>query len=615
MAKERSPWWVRYGWAVVSTALAALLARAIPAPHSTGSALFAAAIMVAAAFGGLGSSLLALALSVLSLHYLFAEHTGVLNLGLDDLVRMGSLGVVVILAAWLGLTRREAADGSEVREGFEAFMGNSPTFAYMKDGEGRYLYVNRSVEEVFGRSPDGWLGKTDLDLFPPEAAARYRKHDQQVLASGTAMQFSERVVGLQGELHLLSFKFPIAGRRGQPILAGISVDITERTRAQEAMRQSEEAAKEADRRKDEFLALLGHELRNPLGPIRHAVQILRMAGPTEDQLEQARDVIDRQVIQISCLLDDLLDVSRIASGRVRLHREVHDLGAVVRTAAEDHRAMLETTGVGLKVEIPEGALRVRGDATRLSQVVGNLLHNAGKFTDSGGVVTVRVTENRIEEEALILVEDTGIGMDAHTLAVAFEPFRQSEASVHRARGGLGVGLALVKGLVDLHGGSVTASSEGPGRGSRLIVRLPLADDSPSPRSVCEDKNAGGRSIRILVIEDHADAAESLALLLEMLGHKVEIANTGRAGIEVAGRFSPELVLCDLGLPDLDGYEVARALRQEPRLAGVFLVALSGYGQESDKRRAQEAGFDRHICKPIDPSELKRIVAEIGDGSL
>ena len=614
MPRERSPWWVRYGWAVVSTALATLIARAIPAIHSTVSALFAAAIMAAAAFGGLGPSLLALTLSVVSLNYFFVEHIGTLSLGSDDLVRMGPLAVVVALAAWLGLTRREVEpDGGEVRERFEAFMGNSPIFAYMKDGEGRYLYVNRSVEQVFGGSRDRWIGKTDLDLFPPEAAARYRKHDQRVLASGTAMRFSERAVGLQGELHLLSFKFPMTSRRGQPILAGVSVDITERSRAQEALRQSEEAAKEADRRKDEFLALLGHELRNPLGPIRHAVQILRTTGPTEDQLEQAREVIDRQVTQMSCLLDDLLDVSRIASGRVHLRREFHDLRAIVRTTAEDHRQMLETTGVGLKVEIPEGALRVRVDATRLSQVVGNLLHNAGKFTDSGGVVTVRVTESPRDEEVLILVEDTGIGMDANTLAVAFEPFRQCEASVHRARGGLGVGLSLVKGLVDLHGGSVSASSEGPGRGSQFTVRLPLEDDSPSPPSFHENKNSGGRSIRILVIEDHADAADSLAILLEMLGHKVEIANTGRAGIEAAGRFSPELVLCDLGLPELDGYEVARALRREPCLTGVFLVALSGYGHENDKRRAQEAGFDRHICKPLDPSELKRIIVEIGGG--
>lgn len=613
MPIERSSWWVRYGWAVASTALATAVARAIPALQSSVSALFAAAILVAAAFGGLGSSLLAAGLSIFSLSYFFLEPAGFLSLGPSYLVRTGPLIVVVVLAAWLGVTRRGAKAQGEGGEQFEAFMRNSPVFAYMKDGQGRYLYVNRSIEEAFGRPRDAWLGKTDSDLFPPEAAARYRTHDQHVLESGAAMQFSEDAVVLKGKRQFLSFKFPITDRRGQPVLAGVSIDITEQTRMQEAMRQSEEAAKDADRRKDEYLALLGHELRNPLGPIRHAVQILRMIGPADGRIERARDVIDRQVTQMSRLLDDLLDVSRIASGKVRLHRALYDLATIVRTTAEDHRAMLEAGGVLLKVELPESTLRVRGDATRLSQVIGNLLHNAGKFTDSGGVVTVRVTESRGGEEASIVVEDTGIGMDAQTLAIAFEPFRQCEATVHRARGGMGVGLALVRGLVELHGGSVASSSEGPGLGSRFTVRLPLERETSLSAPVSEKKSGGGHSIRILVIEDYADAADSLAMLLEMRGHKVEIANTGQEGIETARRFSPELVLCDLGLPEMDGYAVARALRQEPSLAGVFLVALSGYGNQNDKRRAQEAGFDRHICKPIDPSELQRIVAEIGVG--
>jgi PAS domain S-box-containing protein len=582
----------------------------MPPLHGAASGWYAAAILVTAAFAGFGSSLLALGLSVLSLKYFFAEPTGILEFGLDDLLRTAPLGVVAVFGAWLGQTRRGAANGGEMRERFEAIMGNSPTFAYMKDREGRYLYVNRSVERVFGGSGDAWLGKTDLDLFPSEAGAQYRKNDQCVLESGTAMQFSEHATVSKGALDLLSFKFPLAGRRGESILAGISVDVSELTQTQEAMRQSEEAAREADRRKDEFLAILGHELRNPLGPIRSAVQILRMGGSTDVRAAQARDVIDRQVTQMSRLLDDLLDVSRIASGTLHLHRELHDLGTIVRTTAEDHRAVIEAAGVRLTLEIPEDALPVRGDATRLSQVVGNLLHNAAKFTDPGGAVRVRVIEDSPSQEVVVSIEDTGIGMDPQTVAEAFEPFRQCEASVHRARGGLGVGLALVRALVALHGGQVAASSEGPGRGSQFSVRLPLESDALSP-SDRERESPGGRSIRILVIEDHADAAESLGLLLEMLGHKVEIARTGRAGIESARHFSPELVLCDLGLPEMDGYEVARALRQEPRLAGIFLVALTGYGRESDRVRAQEAGFDRHICKPIDPSELRRIVAEVG----
>jgi PAS domain S-box-containing protein len=533
-------------------------------------------------------------------------------LGAGEFIRIGPLAVLIGLAGWLGLKLREAqGDGTPGREWFEAFMANSPTFAYMKDAEGRYLYVNRRVQEAFGRSAEGWIGRTDLEIFPPQAAAQYRGHDQRVLAGGAAMEFSEHAVVLQGARSFLSFKFPIEDRRGRPILAGVSVDVTEQMQAQEAMRQSESAAKEADRRKDEFLALLGHELRNPLGPIQHALEILHRTAPTDPRFERARDVVDRQLARMSRLLDDLMDVSRIAMGKVRLQSGVHDLAEIVRATADDHRGIFESAGVQLKVEIPDDMLRVRGDATRLSQVVGNLLHNAHKFTDSGGTVTVRLVRNPGAEEASVEVEDSGIGMDPDLVSTAFEPFRQCEANVDRARGGLGVGLALVKALVELHGGVVTCSSEGPGHGSRFTVRLPLDQDTPPAPETSRGKHANGFSIRVLVIEDYADAAESLAMLLEMLGHKVETASTGRAGIEAARGFSPELVLCDLGLPDMDGYAVARRLREDPLLGRAFLVALSGYGNENDKVRAQEAGFDRHVCKPIDLDELRQLIAEIG----
>jgi PAS domain S-box-containing protein len=601
---------MRYGLASASVALAALVAGAIPALRPTASALFAAATLTAAALAGFGPSLLAAVLSVLCLEVLVPGPGGSI-LGAGDFTRTVPLVALAALAAWLGVRRESEADGDPGREWFEAFMRNSPTYAYMKDEQGRYLFVNRRVQETFGLPAEAWLGRTDLELFPPEAAAQYRGHDQRVLASGAAMEFSEQAVGLQGARNFLTFKFPLVGRRRRPILAGVSIDVTDQMRAQEAMRQSESAAKEADRRKDEFLALLGHELRNPLGPIRHALEILHMMAPADARFEHARGVIDRQVMRIGRLLDDLLDVSRIAIGKVRLRQGVHDLGRLVHATTADHRAMFETAGVRLNVEVPSEPLQVRGDATRFSQVVGNLLHNALKFTDAGGMVTVRLAKSPDREEASIEVEDTGIGMDADLLSTAFEPFRQCEASVHRAGGGLGVGLALVKGLVELHGGAVACSSEGPGQGSRFTVRLPLDREAPSAPAAGESKDSTGLSIRVLVIEDYADAAESLAMLLEMLGHKVEIAHSGQAGIEKALRFSPELILCDVGLPDMDGYDVARRLRREPLLARAFLVALSGYGNESDKLRAQEAGFDRHVCKPIDLDAIRKLIAEIG----
>jgi len=373
--------------ASASVAVAALIAGAVPALRPTASALFVAATLLAAAWGGFGPSLLAAATSLLCLGPLLLSPVGSVPYA-AELVRIGPPVLLIGLAAWLGLKMREAqGDGSPGREWFEAFMANSPTFAYMKDDEGRYLYVNRRVQEAFGRSAEAWLGRTDLEIFPPEAAAQYRGHDQRVLAGGAAMEFSEHAVLLQGERSFLSFKFPIVGRHGRPILAGVSVDVTEQMQTQEAMRQSESAAKEADRRKDEFLALLGHELRNPLGPIRHAVEILHTTAPTDSRFTRARDVIDRQLGRMSRLLDDLLDVSRIAIGKVRLQSGVHDLGEIVRATADDHRAMFESAGVKLVVETPDDMLHVRGDETRLSQVVGNLLHNAHKFTDSGGTVS------------------------------------------------------------------------------------------------------------------------------------------------------------------------------------------------------------------------------------
>src|SRR5215469_1556704 len=428
MVTKRSPSWVRYGLASASVAVAALIAGAVPALRPTASALFAAATLLAATFGGFGPSLLAAATSLLCLGSLLLSPVGSVP-SAPEFFRIGPSVLLVGLAAWLGVKMREAqGDGSPGREWFEAFMANSPTFAYMKDDEGRYLYVNRRVQGAFGRSAEAWLGRTDLEIFPPEAAAQYRGHDQRVLAGGAAMEFSEHAVLLQGERSFLSFKFPIVGRRGRPILAGVSIDITEQMQRQEAMRQSASAAQEADRRKDEFLALLGHELRNPLGPIQNAVEILHTTAPTDSRFTRARDVIDRQLGRMSRLLDDLLDVSRIAIGKVRLQSGVHDLGEIVRATADDHHVMFERAGVKLVVETPDDILRVRGDETRLSQVVGNLLHNAQKFTDSGGMVTVRLARGPRREEASVVVQDSGIGMNPDLLSTVFEPFRQCAAS-------------------------------------------------------------------------------------------------------------------------------------------------------------------------------------------
>jgi CheY-like chemotaxis protein/nitrogen-specific signal transduction histidine kinase len=392
--------------------------------------------------------------------------------------------------------------------------------------------------------------------------------------------------------------------------SGIDRDISERKRADEALRRQADQLREIDRRKDEFLAMLGHELRNPLSPIRNCLHILRSPGLTGDQSERSLLTIERQVLHLTRLVDDLLDIARVSRGKILLRRERLDLAETVRATVEDQRQDLEAAGLAIELDLPGEPLWVDGDSTRISQVVSNVLNNAGKFTEPGGRITVALRREPASGTAAVAVRDTGIGMEPELLARAFEPFSQAERGPDRGRGGLGLGLALVKALIELHGGSVEAESPGPGRGTQVVMRLPMAAGTEE-RAMAEDPAAAApeRSRRCLVIEDNVDAAESLALLLELSGHETAVAFDGAAGLETARSFRPDVVLCDIGLPGgLDGHGVARAFRADPDLRSAFLIALTGYGQEEDRRRALEAGFDAHLTKPADIEELKRMLA-------
>jgi signal transduction histidine kinase len=368
-----------------------------------------------------------------------------------------------------------------------------------------------------------------------------------------------------------------------------------------------ERIQEADRRKDEFLGMLAHELRNPLGPIRNAVQLLHMTSPKSARLAQAKDIVDRQVAHMARLIDDLLDATRLARGKVLLRSERCDLTQLVRQTAEDYRSIFHASGLKLKTHIPETSLWIQGDPTRLVQAIGNLLHNAHKFTDPGGTITVKLTHQEKNGQAMISIQDTGIGIEPKMLPCIFDVFRQADQGLARSRGGLGLGLALVKGLVELHHGKVKVSSKGPGKGSEFSISLPVevasykVEESQAPMPEIS-------KYRILVIEDNRDAAESAQLLLTLEGHRVRVAHNGPEGLEIAKIFLPQVILCDIGLPGMDGYEVARQLRQEPELTGVYIVALTGYGRDEDQRNAQEAGFDLHLTKPIDYSMLRRALA-------
>ncbi|UQA61904.1 PAS domain-containing hybrid sensor histidine kinase/response regulator [Polyangium aurulentum] len=390
---------------------------------------------------------------------------------------------------------------------------------------------------------------------------------------------------------------------GRRLVISLAHDVTERKRAEMAL-------KEADQRKDEFMAMLAHELRNPLGPVRNAVRILQQLGPQQAPFSKACAMIDRQVGHMARLIDDLLDVSRITRGKIELRKERCDLTRVVMQTAEDYRETLIRSGLSLELSAPAEPLWVEGDATRLAQVVGNVLHNANKFTETGGRVTVSLS-SRSNGTAVLRIRDTGIGMEPTMLARAFEPFTQADRSLDRSRGGLGMGLALVKGLVELHGGTVAAESAGIGRGTEIVIELP--EDQPR-NSFVEPPLVFRRTpeaLRILIIEDNQDAAESLALLLSLSGHEVESAAAGTAGVQLAGTFAPQVVLCDIGLPGgMDGYGVARALRQEEALQQPFLIALTGYGQEEDQRRAREAGFDVHLVKPVDIATLQEVLSSV-----
>jgi signal transduction histidine kinase/ActR/RegA family two-component response regulator len=371
--------------------------------------------------------------------------------------------------------------------------------------------------------------------------------------------------------------------------------------------------RQADRRKDEFLAVLAHELRNPLAPVRNAVEVMRLRDVDDPGLRWARDIIDRQVQQMTRLVDDLLDVSRITRGKVKLQKEPVDLAAVVARAVEISRPLIDARRHELTVTLPPEPVRVEADAIRLAQVVANLLNNAAKFTPEGG--RIWLTVERDGGQTVVRVRDTGVGILAAMLPQVFDLFAQVESSLEHSQGGLGIGLTLAKSLVEMHGGSVTAHSDGPGQGSKFILRLPVltevrsADSGPG----MNERLAESSARRILVVDDNVDAADSLALLLRLMGNDVRTAPDGPAALAAARAYRPDVVLLDLGLPRMSGYEVCRRLREGHFANGPLVVALTGYGQDEDRRRTREAGFDHHLVKPVNPDELRELLAE-GHGS-
>jgi signal transduction histidine kinase len=390
--------------------------------------------------------------------------------------------------------------------------------------------------------------------------------------------------------------------------------VTERTNALQA---SDAQLREANRRKDEFLATLAHELRNPLAPVRNAVQVLRLEGAATPRVQWASEMIERQVQAMSRLIDDLMDVSRINQGRIELRRERVELASVLQDAVDTSRPLIDELGHELAVSLPPLELPLDADPTRLAQAFMNLLNNAAKYMDSGGRIEVGV--RREGDDVLVTVTDSGIGIAPDRLASVFEMFSQVETALERSRGGLGIGLSLTQRLIEMHGGSIRARSRGLGHGSEFLVRLPLAPAlvekpavDPHPHSLALPVPAGPE-LRILVADDNKDAADTLAMLLQMLGHAVLQVADGEAAVRAAVDFNPQVVLLDIGMPKLNGYEACRQIREQPGGTGMTVVAVTGWGQADDRRKSQDAGFDHHLVKPVNPGELVELIGGVATG--
>lgn len=390
------------------------------------------------------------------------------------------------------------------------------------------------------------------------------------------------------------------------LLARQASDIIDRAQGEEA-REVHHRLVEADRRKNEFLAMLSHELRNPLTPIRTSLHILDLAAPGSEKARRAQAVISRQVDHMTHLIEDLLDITRITSGKIQLECEILDLNELVQRVMTDHREVFVAQGVALEMLNGAHDVWVNGDRTRLSQVIGNILQNAAKFTAAGGKTSISVRSNLAHEQAIVRIADTGRGIPPEILPKLFEPFTQADVSLDRSKGGLGLGLSVVKGLVELHGGSVWGESDGQGKGAVFTIALPLVME-PATFSATQQQTRGPRR-RVLVVEDNADAADSLRTALEFEGHDVEVAHTGREGLAKASTFVPDFVFCDIGLPELNGYEVATAMRADPKLAQTVLIALTGYATPEDVAKTKAAGFDEHLAKPPSLAAILTVMNE------
>jgi PAS domain S-box-containing protein len=483
---------------------------------------------------------------------------------------------------------------------FDTTLSSIPDFMYILDRSRRFIYANRSLLELLGLDLKGVVGKRMSELpFPDHLASRLDQQIQQVFESGEIVRDEMAYTNAAGVTGYYEYIFtPVVGADDTvEVVAASTRDTSQR-------RQSEEALREADRRKDEFLAMLAHELRNPLAAVANATALLDSESPQDRNW--AVGVIRRQNAQLTHLIEDLLDVSRINTGKIILRKRKLDVAEILDRARDSALPLIQERGHVVTREYESNKLWIEADATRVEQIVLNLLTNAAKYTPPGG--RIQFAAQQQDGEVVITVRDNGIGIAAHLLPEMFKLFTQGERSIDRSEGGLGIGLTIVQRLVEMHGGRIEARSDGPNLGSTFMVHFPAVAAPEEGRTEAAPNHAGEMR-RVLIVDDNVDTAVGMARLLTRAGHKIELAHDGIEAIEKARRQCPEAVVLDIGLPGMDGFAVARELRRETGCAGVTIIAVTGYGQPDDRKRALDAGCHYHLVKPVDIDELKRILEE------
>jgi len=519
------------------------------------------------------------------------------------------------MADWGPFDALDDLSSDELRQrlrSLQAIIDRTPVpIAIAHDPECRYIFANRALAALIGLPPEANISLTP----PPGEQPLYRIQRggidvpreelpmQYAIANRTAVSNEIEIVRADGTVvYVQNDVEPLYDTSGT-IYGCVSacVDLTHRKMAEMGLR-------DADRRKDEFLATLSHELRNPLAPIRAAIEVIRLAPGDRELVDKARAIMERQLQQLVRITDDLLDVARITQNKVELRRERIDLRAAVQSAVEATRPTIDAQSHTLTVNLPETAMWVDADLTRIAQALSNLLNNAAKYTQPGGWIEVAASCER--SFAVISVADTGIGIQPTLLPRVFNMYTQLQAHRDRTHGGLGIGLTLSRRLIEMHGGTIEAASKGLGRGSRFTIRLPLAPDTEETGAGQGGDAPPAARCRILVAEDNPDAAEMMRLMLSVKGHDVRVAGDGEQAVTIGSAFQPQIAFIDVGMPRVDGLEAARRLRAVLGRS-VLLVALTGWGQDEDKRRSREAGFDHHLTKPPEPEVLDRLIAECG----